>query len=225
MEPISPELALVDPDLARRARALLPVPVEPGPVVVERPQAPRRSAPRLPRGLLVRGAAALALPSLILNVALLRDRAAPRSPAISAARPTVTPAPPPKRVRKASPTRERSSRPAGVAAARHVKKARKAPSRPRATRRTLRWPAVPTTSSYDVIIWRNHTRVADIWTTKPALEVDTLACGQGLAPGRYLWFVYPALSRRGGARYGPLVKWGRVDVVKSRCRSEERKGS
>jgi hypothetical protein len=59
MDPISPELVLVDPDLARRARARLPdVRARNGAVRLARAQATVRAVPRRP----VVGAGAVALP-------------------------------------------------------------------------------------------------------------------------------------------------------------------
>jgi hypothetical protein len=226
MEPISPELALVDPELARRARALLSVPA-----VLDAPRedvvaaaAPRPSRLRIRRDLLTRTAAWLAVPSIALNIAYIRtDSAAQPAPVAAPSRVvTVTIAPrapkgaPPKtetRVRKPKPTRTRPSR-SGVASARHVKRASA-----HVAKTELRWPHTARATAYDVILWRDHDRVADVWTTKPRVTVTELACKgkTPLAAGKYLWFVYPLVHARPW-RYGRLAKWGTVQVpAKLRC--------
>ena len=213
MEPISPELALVDPELARRARALLPVPAleaaREDPAVAP-PSRGRRL--RIRRDALVRVAASLAVPSIALNIALLRPEPATQAPTASTpapARLTTTVAP--------APT-------SGVEAAHHAaratpKRVRVAPARktpaahPRVASAKLRWHRVAKAASYDVILWRGHRRVADLWTTKPELAVAAIACRatKPLAAGRYLWFVYPFVDAS-SRRYGPLAKWGEVEI-------------
>jgi hypothetical protein len=213
-EPISPELALVDPELARRARALLPhlSPVEP----VAAPEPPPR-ARRLGirRDLLTRTAAWLAVPSIALNIAYIRTD--------SAAQPTTVSAPPPRVVtvtiaprapKNTAPRRVRPSR-SGVASARHAER------RPhlRTAAKVLRWPGVARATAYDVVLWRDHDRVADVWTTKPRATVAEVACkgNTPLAAGKYLWFVYPLVHAR-PRRYGRLAKWGTLRVpAKLRC--------
>jgi hypothetical protein len=85
-------------------------------------------------------------------------------------------------------------------------------------RRTLEWPAAPGATSYDVVVWRGHRRMVDLWPKRPRIDVETLACGgaRRLDRGRYLWFVYPVL---GGdpTRFGPLVKWGVVEITRVPC--------
>jgi hypothetical protein len=203
VEPISPELVLVDPDLARRARALLPAPALDLPRE-EAERTPPHARPRLLRERLVRTAAWLAVPSVALNVALLRtDSAAEPAPVAAPSRVvTVTVAP------IAPPAGQRH----GVAAARHE---RALPSRPKATgpHGVLRWPRHARAVAYDVVVWRAHRRIADVWTPRPKIAVARLACGgaRALAPGRYLWFVYPLVKAK-PRRYGHLAKWGTFAV-------------
>jgi hypothetical protein len=223
MEPISPELALVDPELARRARALLPAPAAFGlpreDVVAVSPPAPSRL--RIRRDLLTRVAAWLAVPSIALNIAYLRtDSAAQPSPV--SARPrvvtvTIAPrAPAPHRAPRPETGTRRPARPSqsGVASARHVKRAGV-----HLTKKELMWPHAARATAYDVILWRDHDRVADVWTTKPHVTVAAVACNgkTPLAAGKYLWFVYPLVHARPW-RYGRLVKWGTLRVpAKLRC--------
>lgn len=246
-EPLSPELALVDPDLARRARALL-VEIEsaepaeaPHPHAVDRPAIEHRASRATPSmaDRAFRLGAWLAVPSILLNVALVRERpgevkqsppavsapGAARSPGAS------SPAADPKRVAESRQLRRHATRPPararkGVAGA--VLGAEKVPH-PAAkvgvrrheahpAIRTLTWSPIERVVRYDVIIWHGHRRIADIWVRRPALEIKRLACGDGrrLAPGRYLWFVYPVVAspRR---HFGPLVRSGTVSFGAAEC--------
>lgn len=212
MEPISPELCLVDPDLARRAREVLP-PLED--LAPEAPPAPARAARR---GRVARlGGWALAA-SLLLNVALLWPKStAETAPVLSPA-----PAPAPKAVKEArSPAkhpiakRPTPKRTGGVLGAKAEAKKRVRPARPRVARgrRVLSWHATPRADLYDLVLWRGHRRVADLWPTKSKVSVATVACGAGkrLARGRYLWFVYPVVDRV-SHRYGALAGWGAIEL-------------
>ena len=212
MEPISPELCLVDPVLARRARELLP-PLEDGvPDDVLQAETPVR-APRVRRARLARlGGWALAA-SLLLNVALLW----PKSTAETAPVLVSTPAPKAPHAPSRRPTPKRTG---GVLAAKAEARRSAKPAKPRVVRgrRVLRWRAAARADLYDFVLWRGHRRVADLWPTKSKLSVATVACGAGkrLAKGRYLWFVYPVLDRA-SRRYGALAGWGAVDIDPKTC--------
>jgi hypothetical protein len=216
-EPISPELALVDPELARRARALLPQlsPVEP--VAAPEPL-PRARRLGIRRDLLTRTAAWLAVPSIALNIAYIRTDSATQPATVSAPPPrvvTVTIAPrAPAAPRTATPRRVRPSR-SGVASARHAERQ----PHLRTASKVLRWPGAARATAYDVVLWRDHERVADVWTTKPRVTVAAVACNgkTPLAAGKYLWFVYPLVHAR-PRRYGRLAKWGTLRIsAKLRC--------
>ena len=71
----------------------------------------------------------------------------------------------------------------------------------------LRWRAVQGAAFYNVIFWRDGSRVLDLWPTKATVRVPS---GR-LAPGRYQWFVYPAFGKT-GRRYGKVVARGTVRV-------------
>lgn len=209
MEPISPELCLVDPVLARRARELLP-PLE---VVAYEPVAVAEP-PRKHRRLARVGGWALAA-SLLLNVALLWPKStAETAPVLSPPAPTPAPARAPKAARSPAkrPTPKRTG---GVLAAKAEAKRSTRPAKPRVVRkrRVLSWRATPRADLYDLVLWRGHRRVADLWPTKPKVSVATVACGAGkrLAKGRYLWFVYPVVDRI-SHRYGALAGWGAVEI-------------
>src|ERR671931_1902385 len=222
MEPISPELCLIDPVLARRACELLP-PLDDGLPPPSPAPAPAARHRRLTRV----GGWVLAA-SLLLNVALLW----PRSTAETA--PVLSPAPPPApKATKAAPSpakhptakhptpkhpiakRPTPKQTGGVLAAKAEAKRSARPARPRVARgrRVLSWRATPRADLYDLVLWRGHRRVADLWPTKPKVSVATIACGAGkrLAKGRYLWFVYPVVDRA-AHRYGALAGWGAVDI-------------
>jgi len=75
----------------------------------------------------------------------------------------------------------------------------------------LKWPKASSALQYDVVIWRGHERVLDLWTRVPQLDVAALPCAEArkLTPhARHLWFVYPQVSRGKKARFGTLLKWG-----------------
>jgi hypothetical protein len=77
----------------------------------------------------------------------------------------------------------------------------------------LSWQATSRAGLYDLVLWRGHRRVADLWPTKPKISVAAVACSAGkrLAKGRYLWFVYPIVDTA-SHRYGALAGWGAVDI-------------
>jgi hypothetical protein len=228
LEPLSPELALIDPELAERARQALRIAAE----VPERgPQALRIAAarPRIPplehanagpaprparrHATLMRAAAALAVPSIILNVALLRDRApvvnAPRTAhsvwGVAAASKSIVdtalrPSTAPKRRRAAS----RAAQPARTIAAPKV----------------LRWKKLAGGRMYDVVIWRDGRRVRDVWTREASVSVRSIACaasGARFAAGSYLWFVYPVQAGAGSKRVAKLAHWGNFRVDEATC--------
>ncbi len=225
MEPISPELALVDPELAQRARALLQAP---GSLDLQPrdKEAVQRSPPaRAPahRDALIRVAAWLAVPSIALNIALLRTDSGKESspsstlPQVAAASSNGSLGPATTRglrARAGRPVRPTRPKAEGVEAAQYELNRR----RPRVARKLVRWPATANAAAYDLVVWRGRRRVADVWTTKPKIRVTALACrGQRrLEPGRYLWFVYPLLDSQ-PRRYGHLTKWGRFSVAVRAC--------
>ena len=212
-EPLSPELALVDPELAASARAALPELRldEWTPRVAEALQPRPRSRAR---GWLRGATVTVLVLSVTLNVDLLTER---RSTAEAEA-------PAPGTV-MAAPPRTKTS-PGGVKGAVEVRKTTaktrsrlRVPPRPRSTEAvshaSLRWPKAPGARSYDVVLWRRHRRVADVWTTRPHVDLRTLPCVQRrplAAGGRYLWFVYPLLRSKPRERFGPLIRWGVLDV-------------
>jgi hypothetical protein len=71
------------------------------------------------------------------------------------------------------------------------------------------WRAVPAAQAYDVVLWRNGRRVADRWPTKASIELHR---GPRLPPGLYRWYVFPDLGARARPRYGPLVTQGTLVI-------------
>jgi hypothetical protein len=212
--PLSPELALVDPELGERARhALRLAAALPRTPPVEAPMdagPPPRPARR--HTALVRAAAALAVPSIILNVALLRPgapvelRATTPVGGVAAASTTLldTALPP-----------DRAAEPRAAATSRKAE-----PARVAAAHRVLSWKRLPAARQYDVVIWRDGRRVRDIWTREPSVSVRSVACGTSaqLAKGSYLWFVYPVQSPAGTKHFGKLAHWGTFRVDDLACR-------
>ncbi len=246
-EPLSPELALVDPELGERARRALraaaskdePPRIE-GPAFRTDEAAPLAPAPTdsppspatPPRRVrLVRVAAALAVPSIALNVALLRDttdrdgraavtvtasadrgvgaaRFSMRSPPVPASSPTAgdrrrAPVPLPRTPAPRTPAAPRIAR----------------------TPTTLRWAKQRRAQLYDVVVWRNGRRVKDVWTREPGVPVQTLACNGPVARlglGRYLWFVYPVYAPSESKRHGRLLGWGTFAVTRETCAPRRR---
>jgi hypothetical protein len=219
-EPLSPELALVDPELAARARAALPE-LRLDEAAPRRSEAPRPQPPSRARGRLRAATVVVLVVSITLNVDLLTERrstAEAEAPAPSA----ITAAP---RTTKAA-QRTTKTAAGGVKGAVEVRKTTattpaklRVRPRPRSTpavsHAALRWPKAHAAHTYDVVIWRGHRRVADVWTTRPQVDLRTLPCVERrplATGGRYLWFVYPLLRSKPEARFGPLIRWGVLDV-------------
>jgi hypothetical protein len=141
------------------------------------------------------------LSSLFLNVVLLREKLDPAP----VARPTI-----------AVVAGAEAELPPKTTTAKTATTKPVAPKRLEVVRRMLSWPAAPSAVAYDLIVWRGKRRIADVWTSRPRLSVASLRCARGVAPGRYLWFVYPVRSRAEPRRYGPLLRWGALQVPAGR---------
>jgi hypothetical protein len=72
----------------------------------------------------------------------------------------------------------------------------------------LRWRPVRGAAFYNVIFWRDGERALDLWPKAPSVRVPE---GR-LAPGRYQWFVYPALGNGEKRRYGPVAARGSLQL-------------
>jgi hypothetical protein len=243
-EPVSPELALVDPTLAERARRVLSTPAhdrrqsrapdpEPRSVTGDRmPAAPRPAPAPRPTEAVQADAGAPAktstgrrrtrlttgvlLGSVLLNVLLLRDLAtlAPANVTVAATAGVASHA-------RATPQRKRVKRPINAAAKRVTRRDSAKPV-VRRTHRSLdrlRWPRGDAVS-YAIVVWRGGSRAADITTRNRSLSTTDLRCalGRRSKPGRYLVFVYPVRRRLPRPAYGPLLKWGALQLDRDgRC--------
>jgi hypothetical protein len=201
--PISPELCLVDPDLAARARLLLPLvaPLRPS-SWLERPQQVAiagggsvghslfrvRSRTELWR-LAVPMAALSALigAGLALGASeLLKTTRASGSQSV-AARPSVPPAASVPRSPVASPssglqharaasapTKTKPQDARAKSAEAPAAAGRAAAAPARVASMVLRWKAVPGATRYDVILWQGHARVLDLWPSTPHVVVPAV---------------------------------------------------
>jgi hypothetical protein len=129
--------------------------------------------------------------------------------------PTLRPEPAPSVKRKLrSVQKQASGRPRSVERA----PLQRAPARaqtqghaPPQKRSLLRWSPVAGAAHYHVALWRDGTRVLDLWPIRPSVAVPHEWVHDGTRyrtqPGKYLWLVYPAGPKSRGT-YGPLVAAG-----------------
>lgn len=208
--PLSPELALVDPELAASARAQLPEPPPPPPRPGVRLRAapalrvvPAAAAPPTPALLPAPGATrpVAALVAALVGVGLvggfyLRPALWPQETPPSAAAPApaigrATPAPVAPAVKG---VRSRASGPRQTAK-------RSGPVRPSQALPELVWPVVPGADAYRVSLFRGGRLVYSTVRTPTRLRLSATWVQHGkrrrLTPGTYRWVVWP-LRRRGG---------------------------
>jgi hypothetical protein len=201
---LTPELALVDPELAQRAREKLPT-VQPQ-AVVERTVAPsppvatrgRRVGRVLVVSIAVLGAvgAGLAVPAV-----LLEDRTTAPSPAAPLAVQTADPT-------EAGPGAATPASPAPLEtqAGAGGNTAEAAAAGPRA----FGWVPVARASHYHVAFFRGDQKIFETWPRRPPLVMKPRWTFEGrrfsLSPGEYRWVVRPGFGPRSAARYGkPIV--------------------
>lgn len=222
-ELVSPELALVDPELARRERARLPHPGEQE--ALARISAQLDRTPVRPEGDvlapvvvdLLRGrgrwVAPVAVATALVVVALLADvrgelgktpaaadPAAVDDQAAAEAHmpPTTGPAPP---VPQPSPRLPAPSSPAAKSSPDPARRA-KPPAEPRARAqaRSFAWAPASGASAYHVEFFREDVRIFSANTTRPAITVPSTWRFGGrswrLEPGEYRWYVWGVVDRR-----------------------------
>jgi hypothetical protein len=204
--PISPELVLVDPDLAVGARAALPDHPWPAPVRIE--PARRRPRRRIPVAATFSILSFAALVS-ILGVSVLPTREQPTFAARSQGVPTAAPSPRSEVRPPAAPSGEKPK--PRVKKPRVARRARAAKSRPPRKRgqgrfepaRTFAWAARAKAAYYRVVLFRNGKRFYQARTRAARL---TLPRRFQFRSGIYRWTVRPAMRSQNGIRLGdPIV--------------------
>lgn len=199
---ISPELVLVDPELARLARATLREPgsfgtprPRPGPRLQLVVDVPPSAEDRVPRHLRARTMLALLAGVALLGTGALTvtGGAITWMGSLGGRHPTAAP--------KVSPLPKSHSQEALTQSA-----------------RLLTWPRVPAASYYDFILWHDGRRVLDEWPSEPRSTVPVAWSFRGvtytLVPGRYDWFAYAGFGATAARHYGALAGSG-VLVVSS----------
>ena len=69
----------------------------------------------------------------------------------------------------------------------------------------LEWPKVKGADFYDVVLWRDGRRVTDLW---PRTNGVAITKEPPLRPGTYQWFAIPAFTEGASTRYGRSVARG-----------------
>jgi hypothetical protein len=234
-ELVSPELALVDPELARRERARLPSPGEQE--ALARISAQLDRAPVPPEGGvlapaltdLLRGrrrwVTPVAVATALVTVALLADvrvelgktpaaadpAAVDDQPAAEAHLPTTGLATP---VPQASPRLPAPSSPAPKSSPNPAPSAKPPAKRgSRAQARSFAWAPASGASAYHVEFFRGDVRIFAANTTRPAITVPSTWRFGGrswrLEPGEYRWYVWRVVDRR---RDGRAIVQARLTV-------------
>ena len=194
---ISPELALVDPDLAIRARALLPEPEDCLRLRLGEERSPPEaglssltpSRARTRREVIrASGGQVAGILGWIALVGLLA------SPLLAFRSPSDAPS-----TVEAAPTRSASSPREGVALP---------------ERATLRWRAAPGAAYYNLVLTHGTKRV-DFWPTASTARITVAKSRVEPTPRpvTYSWFVYAALRLSSGrVRFGPVIDRGKITL-------------
>ena len=237
-EPLTPELVLVDPELARRARETFP-PLEPiddsdslseqEPLfgfiqptthVLERepPRAKRRRGRWIAVLVVVAIAAAVALaraePVTDLFSQSHESRTTPVRRAKSA--PPVSRSQPPRTSKSAQKPHARSTRTTAPSHRAAQPQGRSATPGPAPPTRTFVWVAVPKATYYFVQFYRGGREIFTARPSSPRLLLPGAWTFKGrryrLTPGRYSWSVRPGFGRRSASRYGQPVVLAKLVV-------------
>ncbi len=195
VDPVSPELVLVDPELAERACALLPdgpgiriagqrETIELIPLSVPAIQARRRIRPAPAIVSLIAGIAVLAGIGWFASDAVLDGQSAVQT-SPSAAAPTISSPPP-------------SAPPAAPTVA-----------RPLAATPRFVWPAEPRAAGYRVALFMEGRQIFEQDVTAMALQLPRSWTYEGrpygLTKGTYRWVVWPLFGSGSKARQGPAI--------------------
>jgi hypothetical protein len=201
MRNLSPELALVDPELAEAAR--------------RRPSAPAYAIARLPKPYasarpfewplsLERPSAwalfkiAMAVPALLAFAASMAALApSPHSADGRLTEPVIASKSSPSTAARASTTSAVASSPASSQARSPVR---------------IEWAARSGADLYNVVLVKDDKRT-DLWQRETAVTLRDLT-SEALAPGTHEWFVYPGYREEGRFRYGALLAYGTVRIPK-----------
>ena len=221
-EPISPELVLVDRELARRVRPVAvvgpPPPRSPTPeisVADARPHADRRS----PRLRLAVTAVGMAASIALVTFATAAVPSADELPYFEATRADV-PAPPRTVATTRGPTMDGTT--PGQTTDGSASTTRTSPTTDDTpppldsaeARIVLHWRPVPSADYYNVILWSDNTRLGDYWPRRPriAFAPRDLARLGAANQSAIHWFVYP-ITVEGGTRVaGPLHANGSITL-------------
>lgn len=178
-------------------------------------------------------------PVTVIGAAAPADDLAPDASSdsgASATPPATTPAPtpPPKsaaaKKQQATSTRSKTARAKAAAAAAAKKRAAKT-SKPATTKQaearkkapareaegvSISWDPAQGATFYNVVLWRDDTRLLDLWPTDPSVRIPESWTYRGkthqLEPGRYLWFAFAGFGSGDDRRLGERVASGDVVV-------------
>jgi hypothetical protein len=231
-EVVSPELVLVDPELARRLRAiepigawsaLAPAPAFPRALPAARESVPAHAGrpPKQTQRTIAITVVALGLGFAAGRLLLVKDSATLRG--VEAAAPGVDQlaplAPPPQQSstarearRRRPSTRREKPKIAGLKATTH---SAANPSR------QVSWERVRFATFYNVVFTRGGSRALETWTRRTDLSLPA----RSMRPGTYRWFVLPGYGdlrlRKlpGRTFYGPVVSRGVVTLPRGRASS------
>ena len=77
---------------------------------------------------------------------------------------------------------------------------------------TISWHPVAGASYYNLVLWRGHRRILDLWPTSTRVLLpgawDYHGVRGSVSPGRYLWFAYPGFGAKTSAHYGTPAQHG-----------------
>lgn len=222
-EPLSPELALVDPALAARARAALGEPGEAhrsrlqltrnGPEHVEELQKPSPAEDRVRSRRRFATVVALLIAPVLVGAGVAAAMWVEEDGAVSASAPQAPPVSGSSTPRgSVSKPRPRTNPPAQKAPrSQAARPARKRPSPRRTTSRprTFAWPQVQGAKHYRVELFQRGVKIFDAKIAAPRLILPARWTHAGrrfrLEQGRYWWRVRPVFRQGSALRYGSPV--------------------